>query len=59
MRKMAVPIIAGFVLAVAAAPALAGGLGCGGAVHIQSAGTEGPVSAPVDTVSTIKPDTNG
>lgn len=50
MRKLIAPLIAGFALALAMGPALAGPGGCLGTS--QTAQGQGPVSSPVDTAST-------
>jgi hypothetical protein len=56
MGKYVAPIVASLALLLAA-PAMAGGL-CGGAKS-HSVEADGPVSTPVDTASTVQPDSSG
>ncbi len=56
MGKYVAPIVASLALLLAA-PALAEG-GCGG-LKTQSVEADGPTSAPVDTASTVRPDSSG
>ncbi len=56
MGKYLAPIVASLALLLAA-PAMAEGF-CGG-VKAQSVEADGPTSAPVDTASTVRPDSSG
>ena len=59
MGKTLAAIIASLALALAAAPALAeGSNGCGG-FTTQSVEADEPISTPVDTASTVKPESSG